>query len=112
MVMWWRPSSRIGAHLRSRKRLVAPATIADDCARNERAERIAVAVLFAVHGAANGSFATRIPWIRERLGLSAGALGIALLMPALGALVAMPIAGTLIHPLGARTVTRGLQGAF
>ncbi|WP_272476678.1 MFS transporter [Baekduia alba] len=68
--------------------------------------------MFAVHGAVNGSFATRIPWIRERLGLSAGALGLALLMPALGALLAMPITGTLVHRFDGRTVTRVLIGGF
>jgi predicted MFS family arabinose efflux permease len=96
--------------------LLAPATIADGCARNKRRAHLAVAVTFAVHGAANGSFATRIPWIRERLGLSAGALGLALLMPAVGALLAMPIAGTLVHRLSGRTVTRvliaGVAGAL
>ncbi|MCW2983146.1 MAG: integral rane transport protein, partial [Conexibacter sp.] len=49
--------------------------------------RVPIALVFAVHGAANGSFATRIPWIRDRLGLSAGALGLALLVPAAGALL-------------------------
>jgi predicted MFS family arabinose efflux permease len=78
----------------------------------ERRAWIAVAVIFAVHGAANGSFATRIPWIRERLGLSVGALGLALLMPAAGALLAMPITGVLVHRLSARTVTRVLIGGF
>ncbi|HEY6760880.1 MAG TPA: MFS transporter [Baekduia sp.] len=71
-----------------------------------------MAALFAVHGAANGAFATRIPWIRDHLGLSAGALGLALLMPALGALVAMPITGTLVHRFDGRTVARVLIGAF
>ena len=69
-------------------------------------------VAFAVHGAVNGSFATRIPWIRERLGLSAGALGLALLVPALGALLAMPATGALVHRRRGRTVTRVLLGAF
>jgi MFS family permease len=73
---------------------------------------VAVAVVFAVHGAANGSFATRIPWIRERLGLSAGALGLALLVPALGALLAMPATGALVHRFSGRAVTRVLIAAF
>jgi MFS family permease len=80
-------------------------------ATNDR-RHVAVAVAFAVHGAVNGSFATRIPWIRERLGLSAGALGIALLVPALGALLAMPATGALVHRLDGRAVTRVLLGAF
>jgi predicted MFS family arabinose efflux permease len=78
----------------------------------ERRAWLAVALTFAVHGAANGSFATRIPWIRDRLGLSAGALGLALLMPAVGALLAMPITGVLVHRLSGRLVTRVLIGAF
>jgi predicted MFS family arabinose efflux permease len=78
----------------------------------QRRAWLAVALTFAVHGAANGSFATRIPWIRDRLGLSAGALGLALLMPAVGALLAMPVTGVLVHRLSARAVTRVLIGGF
>ena len=74
--------------------------------------RVPVAVLFAVHGAANGSFATRIPWIRDRLDLDPGALGLALLAPAAGALLAMPPAGALVHRYDGRAVTRVLIGAF
>ncbi|HEV7495013.1 MFS transporter [Baekduia sp.] len=73
---------------------------------------VAVAAVFVVHGAVNGSFATRIPWIRERLGLSAGALGLALLVPALGALLAMPATGALVHRYSGRTVTRVLIALF
>lgn len=74
--------------------------------------RVPVAVLFAVHGAANGSFATRIPWIRDRLDLDAGLLGLALLAPAAGALLAMPPAGALIHRHDGRRVTGLLIGAL
>ncbi|MEU1949294.1 MFS transporter, partial [Streptomyces sp. NPDC020125] len=35
--------------------------------RPVRRARIAVAAVFAVHGAVTGNFATRIPWIQERL---------------------------------------------
>jgi len=88
--------------------MIAPATNVGE----GRRAWLAVAVVFAVHGAANGSFATRIPWIREHLGLSAGALGLALLMPAVGALLAMPVTGVLVHRFSGRTVTRVLIGAF
>ncbi|HET6506768.1 MAG TPA: MFS transporter [Baekduia sp.] len=74
--------------------------------------RMPVAVLFAVHGAANGSFATRIPWIRDRLDLDPGLLGLALLAPAAGALLAMPPAGALVHRRDGRRVTGALIGAF
>jgi MFS family permease len=69
-------------------------------------------MVFAVHGAVAGSFATRIPWIRDRLGLSAGALGLALLVPALGAILAMPATGALVHRVAGRTITRVLVSAF
>ncbi|MCP9207985.1 MFS transporter [Streptomyces sp. NEAU-Y11] len=73
-----------------------------------RRARMAVAVVFAVHGAVTGNFATRIPWIQERLDLSAGQLGLALAFPAVGASFAMPLAGRISHRFGARTALRGL----
>lgn len=68
--------------------------------------RVTVAIVFTLHGAVTGTFAARIPWIDDRLELSPAALGIALLMPALGAMVTMPFAGGLIHDHGSRAVTR------
>ncbi|WP_435240877.1 MFS transporter [Streptomyces cucumeris] len=73
-----------------------------------RRARMAVAAVFAVHGAVTGNFATRIPWIQERLDLSAGQLGLALAFPAVGASFAMPLAGRISHRFGARTALRGL----
>jgi MFS family permease len=73
---------------------------------NLRRARIAVGAVFLVHGAAAGSFAARIPWIRDRLDISPGQLGIALLVPALGALVAMPVSGALVHRFPGHVVTR------
>ncbi|MFI8326685.1 MFS transporter [Streptomyces sp. NPDC085529] len=73
-----------------------------------RRARFAVAAVFCVHGAVTGSFATRIPWIQEHAGVSAGQLGLALAFPALGASLAMPLAGRISHRFGARTALRGL----
>ncbi|MGW4029843.1 MFS transporter [Streptomyces sp. NPDC004838] len=73
-----------------------------------RRARFAVAAVFCVHGAVTGSFATRIPWIQEHTGVSAGQLGLALAFPALGAAVAMPLAGAISHRFGARNALRGL----
>ncbi|WP_405891662.1 MFS transporter [Streptomyces sp. NBC_01527] len=73
-----------------------------------RRARIAVAAVFTVHGAVTGSFATRVPWIQEHTGVSAGQLGIALAFPAIGASLAMPLAGAISHRFGARTALRGL----
>ncbi|GAB2794839.1 MFS transporter [Streptomyces daliensis] len=76
--------------------------------RQVRRARVAVAVVFCVHGSVTGSFATRVPWIQEHASLSAGQLGLALAFPAIGASVAMPLAGAVSHRFGARTALRGL----
>lgn len=71
-----------------------------------RTAHLAIATVFAVHGAVQGTFATRIPWIKDHLGLGAGALGIALVCPAIGSMLTMPLAGRLMHRLGSRTALR------
>ncbi|MBT2412263.1 MFS transporter [Streptomyces sp. ISL-12] len=76
--------------------------------REVRRARYAVAAVFAVHGSVTGSFATRVPWIQDHAGVSAGQLGLALAFPALGASLAMPLAGRISHRFGARTALRGL----
>ncbi|MFE3741716.1 MFS transporter [Streptomyces sp. NPDC059134] len=73
-----------------------------------RRARIAIAVVFCVHGAVTGSFATRVPWIQEHTGISAGQLGLALAFPAIGSVTAMPVAGAISHRLGARNALRVL----
>ncbi|MEV1046590.1 MFS transporter [Streptomyces sp. NPDC049916] len=73
-----------------------------------RRARIAVATVFAVHGAVTGSFATRVPWIQDHAGVSAGQLGLALAFPAIGASLTMPLAGRISHTFGARAALRGL----
>jgi MFS family permease len=70
--------------------------------------RWAVAGVFAIHGAVMGSFAARIPWLKDQLDLRPSALGLALLMPAIGALLSMPFAGRLVHRFGGRETTRWL----
>ncbi|MFJ5262717.1 MFS transporter [Streptomyces sp. NPDC088387] len=76
--------------------------------RTLRRARYAVAAAFMVHGSVTGSFATRVPWIQDHAGVSAGQLGLALAFPALGASLAMPLAGRLSHRYGARTALRTL----
>lgn len=58
-----------------------------------RRARIAIALLFAVHGAVTGTFATRIPWIADHLHTDAGGLGLALLFGSVGAMTMMPLTG-------------------
>lgn len=70
--------------------------------------RYAVATVFCIHGSVTGSFATRVPWIQEHAGVSAGQLGLALAFPAIGASLSMPLAGSVTHRFGARAGLRGL----
>ncbi|MFF2144582.1 MFS transporter [Kitasatospora sp. NPDC058190] len=73
-----------------------------------RRARTSIALVFAVHGAVGGTFVTRIPWIQDRLDLSPGQLGLALVMPAVGSSLAMPLAGRFVHRYGGRAAMRGL----
>lgn len=73
-----------------------------------RRARIAVATIFCVHGAVTGSFATRVPWIQEHAGVSAGQLGLALAFPAIGASLFMPLAARVTHRFGTRAAQRVL----
>src|SRR4051794_17676144 len=70
-----------------------------------RAARLAVATIFFMNGAVVANWVARIPDVKQRLGLSDGTLGIALLFMALGALVAQPAAGWMISRFGSRAVT-------
>ncbi|MEU8261875.1 MFS transporter [Micromonospora sp. NPDC048999] len=69
------------------------------------AARNGVAVVFALNGLAVGTWFSRVPAVREALGLSAGRLGLLLLAMSAGAVLAMPFAGLVTQRLGpARTV--------
>jgi MFS family permease len=70
-----------------------------------RASRLAVATFFFLTGMTFASWAARIPAIQTRLGLSAGALGVALLGTAVGELVSMNLAGYLVTRFGSRSLT-------
>ncbi|HWM36379.1 MAG TPA: MFS transporter [Streptomyces sp.] len=74
-----------------------------------RRARWAIAVVFAVHGAASGSFATAIPWIREHLDLSPGWLGIALVFLTVGASSAMSLSARLAHRYSPRPLLAWLS---
>ena len=89
--------------------LAAAASAAWRWCRRSSAPRRARAVLtlvFAANGVAFGTFAARVPAIKDRLELGDGELGLALLFIAAGALVAFPVAGRLIASTGSRPVTR------
>jgi len=67
--------------------------------------RIAIAVIFFLNGFGFATWVSRIPAVRQPLGLTDGALGTALLATAVGALVAFPLAGRGSVTRGARALT-------
>jgi predicted MFS family arabinose efflux permease len=70
------------------------------------AARLAVAGVFFVNGAVFANWVTRIPVIQQKLGLSNGALGVAILGMAVGALVSMPTMGWVLTRLESRSAIR------
>lgn len=74
------------------------------------AARAGVSLLFFVNGALFGNWVPRIPAVKDALGLSEGALGLALLGSGLGALGGSVAAGVLVSRLGSRRVA--LAGAL
>ena len=67
-----------------------------------RAATRATYLVFAVSGFGFASWASRIPQVKARLGLSPSALGLLLLAIALGSVVALPLSGTLVARWGSR----------
>lgn len=80
--------------------------------RELRHARVGTGVVFAVHGAVQGSFAARIPWVAQHVGVGVGGLGVALLMPGIGAMLAMPLSGRLVHRYSLRSLVRVLIVAW
>lgn len=66
----------------------------------------AVSAVFMLNGIAFANWAARIPSVRERLALSEGELGLALLGTAVGAMLSFRVAGPLIVRFGSRAITR------
>jgi hypothetical protein len=64
--------------------------------------RLSVTAFFFAHGALFGSWAARIPAIKDDLGLSEGVLGLALLCSTLGTLLCMPLVGAAVAREGSR----------
>ncbi|MFB4315455.1 MFS transporter [Actinomadura sp. 21ATH] len=75
--------------------------------------RTAVIVAFVVHGLLSTAWVARIPQIKDDLGLSEGALGLALLGAPVGVVVAVRFARWTVARWGSRatTVAAGLTGA-
>ncbi len=66
-----------------------------------RAATRGVYIAFIGAGAAGSSWLSRIPQVRDELDLTPAALGVLLLMIAIGSLIALPLAGLIVHRLGA-----------
>jgi fucose permease len=67
--------------------------------------RLAVSTFFFVNGAVLASWVPHIPAVKQRHGLTDGALGILLLCMAIGAIVALPVSGWLVARHGSRRMT-------
>jgi len=70
--------------------------------RRLRAALAALAVVFVAFGTVDGSWAARLPALKERLSLDSGQLGLAIFAVALSATLVLPLAGWLASRLGSR----------
>ncbi len=70
-----------------------------------RATRITLTLFFFADGLLLGSWASRIPAVQHRAGLTSSELGLALFAMSLGALVSMPFAGWVCERAGSRIVS-------
>ena len=66
--------------------------------------RLAALVVFFVNGFGFANWIVRIPTVQEKVGLSEGSLGLALLALAVGALATMVVTGGLVQKVGSRRV--------
>jgi fucose permease len=71
---------------------------------NARGERVSIAVMFFVNGTLFSTWVSRIPDVRESLGLSEARLGVALLSMGVGTIFALPLTSTLIARYGSHRV--------
>ena len=77
-----------------------------------RAARLAVLTVFFINGATIASWVPHIPLVQEKLGLSDGLLGLALLGIAVGAVLSLTLSGWLIARFSSRTLVRVATVAF
>lgn len=74
--------------------------MAAEQSRRERATRL----VFLLAGMAMASWAPLVPYVKNRLAIDAGSLGVLLLCLGIGSLMAMPVTGALVARHGARPV--------
>lgn len=66
-------------------------------------QRLAITAIFFANGALVATWASRIPAIADRIDITTGQLGLALLCPAIGAVVTMPLVGRALTHGSSRT---------
>ncbi|WP_310394870.1 MFS transporter [Hymenobacter sp.] len=74
---------------------------------SRKAHRLAVGALFFLLGLCFASWASRIPSVQQRMGISEAGLGAVLLAVPLGQLLSLPLAGWLVAREGSRKVVLG-----
>lgn len=79
---------------------------------SRKTHRLAVGALFLLTGLCFASWASRIPSVQQRLGLSEAQLGGVLLALPLGQLLTTPLAGWLVARFGSRRVVLGGVGLY
>jgi MFS family permease len=72
----------------------------------DRRARAATVLIFFLTGAVFAAWSTRLPAIKEHLGLSDGALALAILGLEAGAVAGLPLGGALVARAGSRTALR------
>jgi len=70
-----------------------------------RRAHVALAVLFVVFGTLDGTWAARLPALKQRLGLDSGKLGLVVFLVSLTATLLLPVAGWLAARRGSRIPT-------
>jgi len=83
---------------------VVEAAVETTAGRLRRAH-VALAVLFVVFGTLDGTWAARLPALKERLGLDSGKLGVVVFLVSLTATLLLPVAGWLAARRGSRMPT-------
>jgi MFS family permease len=76
--------------------------------RSLRLARLATAIVFAFNGFLWAAWVPHIPEVKDRLGLSDAALGLALLGPAIGSMISMPLVGRATTRFGSGRVTAAM----
>jgi MFS family permease len=67
---------------------------------------MAVFAVFFVVGVVFASWMSRLPAIRDSLGVTPGQLGLILLVGSAGSVIALPLTGSVVHRIGTRLTTR------